>query len=400
MATGAELVRALHAYCAAHAHHVVIYCVGGGSQAAGLLLGQPGGSAWLREIRIPYSKESQADTLQPFDPFAHGFVSQATAIAMADAAYRRALEMGSRSTDALAFLASTHVLGLGLTASLSTARGKRGEDRVHIATRSSRGDARVQTAVLSGTREDEERATCDLLLHALAAAILPDAAVASDAQPWPQPPAPLLSAAGLAPLREASTSALLRLPNGRLLREPPFRGVVFPGSFNPLHHGHEALADLVARRFPALPLAFELSMVNADKPALTDEEIEHRVGGFTRPVFITRAPLFVDKARLFPGCHFVLGADTAVRLVDAKYYAAGELLGVMAELVWGLGVKFVVSGRLDPKTKEFFIAREQVRAALPASMVDRGFVFLDEADFRVDVSSTELRAKQARLSSM
>ena len=37
-------------------------------------------------------------------------------------------------------------------------------------------------------------------------------------------------------------------------------------------------------------------------------------------VVVTRAPLFVEKARLLPGCRFAVGFDTAVRLLMPQYY--------------------------------------------------------------------------------
>src|SRR4026209_2921420 len=88
--------------------------------------------------------------------------------------------------------------------------------------------------------------------------------------------------------------------------------LVFPGSFNPLHHGHITLAELAAERFAA-PVAFELSIANVDKPNLTPEELRRRLEQFRGrgPVFVTRAARIEEKAALFPGCVFVVGADTA-----------------------------------------------------------------------------------------
>lgn len=41
-----------------------------------------------------------------------------------------------------------------------------------------------------------------------------------------------------------------------------------------------------------------------------------------------QAPLFTDKATLFPGATFVVGYDTAVRLVDEKYYSSHDPMAV------------------------------------------------------------------------
>ena len=37
-----------------------------------------------------------------------------------------------------------------------------------------------------------------------------------------------------------------------------------------------------------------------------------------------QAPLYPTKARLFPGSTFVIGYDTAIRLVDGKYYGGDD----------------------------------------------------------------------------
>src|SRR5215218_2679474 len=68
---------------------------------------------------------------------------------------------------------------------------------------------------------------------------------------------------------------------------------VLPGSFNPLHHGHTGLAAVAAARL-GVPVAFELSVANVDKPDLDAVEVERRVAQFrdAGPVWVTRAPTF------------------------------------------------------------------------------------------------------------
>ncbi len=40
-----------------------------------------------------------------------------------------------------------------------------------------------------------------------------------------------------------------------------------------------------------------------------------------------------QQARLFPGCAFVVGADTAKRIIDPRYYGNSVVRGVSRELV-------------------------------------------------------------------
>ena len=97
---------------------------------------------------------------------------------------------------------------------------------------------------------------------------------------------------------------------------------VLPGSFNPLHAGHRTLAEVVGRRL-GCEVAFELSLTNADKPEMAADVLADRLRQFVGvgPVWVTRAAAFENKADLFPAAAFVLGFDTAVRLIEPSLRA-------------------------------------------------------------------------------
>jgi hypothetical protein len=165
---------------------------------------------------------------------------------------------------------------------------------------------------------------------------------------------------------------------------------LLPGSFNPVHAGHWSLAE-VASRLLGVPVAFELSLHNVDKPDLTSADVERRVRPFAgkADVWLTRAATFVHKARLFPGAVFVVGADTACRIVADQYYADSAAHRQAARTLADLQCGFLVAARADATGKLQTLAD----LALPAEWQSL-FRSIDLGDFRMDLSSTQLRAKR------
>lgn len=134
-------------------------------------------------------------------------------------------------------------------------------------------------------------------------------------------------------------------PSGLLwfdLRDPR-KVAIFPGAFNPLHEAHRELA-WAAHTYLGREVMYELSIENADKGHLGYEACGERLSHFQRDtdvVILTRAPLFLDKARLFPGTTFVVGYDTAERIVNPSYGPVEEILQGIEDL----GCSFVVGRR-------------------------------------------------------
>lgn len=176
------------------------------------------------------------------------------------------------------------------------------------------------------------------------------------------------------------------LPDGSFAQviEPPPRGVL-PGSFNPLHSGHRELRS-AAERWLKGPVYYELSITNADKPPLDATEIQRRASQFEHPLWLTDAPTFAKKAELLPNAAFIVGADTAARIVLPRFYGGREsALREALEGIRELGCWFLVAGR-------FYEGRFLTASDIP---IPQGFedLFkpLPESEFRIDLSSTDLR---------
>ena len=133
----------------------------------------------------------------------------------------------------------------------------------------------------------------------------------------------------------------------------PPRTVIISGSFNPLHFGHESLAQRAVAEAPnsSGEYYFEISTVNVDKGTISAEEMERRVDyiiGRGHSCLITNAILFDAKSELFPNCIFAIGFDTYVRVVNPKYSprVTGGIEATMAR-VEANGCEFFVGGRIS-----------------------------------------------------
>lgn len=177
-------------------------------------------------------------------------------------------------------------------------------------------------------------------------------------------------------------------PDGTLARSTPPPRSVLPGSFNPLHDGHLLLAR-VAQELTGAPVAFEISVTNVDKPPLAAADVRARVAQFAgrARVELTRAPTFVEKSRLLLAVTFVVGADTAERLVATRYYGDETRMNAALEEMADRGCRFLVAVRLDGAGR----VRSLADAAIPPKF-SQLFTAIPESRFRIDASSSAIRA--------
>ena len=373
-----QLISALHA----SGRKAALAITGGGSGAVGALLRVPGGSRLLIEAQVPYD----ALALATFLGFAPARACSAdTAIAMAQNARARAARLAPSDTD---------LVGLGATAALVSDRPRKGEHRFHIAFANSAGVAHCTAMMTKGRRD--RAAEEDLVSRAIVLWLARGCGITA-----PSPRSLLDSDEHFSEMVVTTVDTIDQLlagqldrvtvqPDGQMVLIAPRPLVLFPGSFNPIHAGHVLLAQ-IAEELRQQPLAFEISVINVDKPPLASKTVRHRLAQFAwkSPVELTRAPTFVEKSRLFPKTTFVIGSDTAERLVAPKYYGDDEVrMHVALEEIGKSGGNFLVAVRVD--------AMGRVRALsdipVPRRYADL-FTEIPEHRFRLDTSSSEIRAR-------
>src|SRR6266478_2929085 len=387
-----QLISALHG----SGRKAALAITGGGSGAVGELLRVPGGSRLLIEAQVPYDELA----LAAFLGFAPAQACSAdTAIAMAQTARARAARLVPPKTEGGTDLVGPDLVGpdlvgLGATAALVSDRPRKGEHRFHIAFANAAGIAHCTCVMAKGRRD--RAAEEDLVSRAIVLWLARACGVAA-----PSPRSLIDADEHYAETGVAAVDAIDRLlageldritvqPDGQMMLSAPQPLMLFPGSFNPMHEGHVSLAR-VAEELRQQPVAFEISVTNVDKPPLAGETVRHRLAQFAwkSPVELTRAPTFVEKSRLFPGTIFVVGADTAERLFEPKYYGDDKARMHMAlEEIANSGSSFLVAVHID--------AVGRVRALndfpVPRRYADL-FTEIPEHRFRVDTSSSEIRAR-------
>jgi nicotinamide mononucleotide (NMN) deamidase PncC len=368
-ASASEFVERIHS----SGHGCVLSLTGGGSLAIPILLTVPGASATVLEVAVPYSATALADWLGgKFDQAC----SEPMARAMAMASLERACKLSSADPRTLR--------GVSITASLATTRPKRGPHRMHVAWQSAEQTVSYSCQLVKDrrSRAEEEAVAAELLLHAEVEAC----GVAAGPARAPSAEEPVTRREKRAP-KEWSELLLGERQSVPYRVDGPPR-VIFSGAFNPLHAGHRRMLELATTRCGS-PVALEISIANVDKPLLDFIEIDDRLAGLgDHPVLLSRAATFAEKAALFPGAVFVVGADTIARIADERYYGGSRerrdsAIGAIA----ARGCRFLAFGRV-------FDGRFMLPSELNLPSQLRGMCEeVCESEFRQDVCSTELRAE-------
>lgn len=397
VAVGAEasaLVERIHAT----PHRAVYAFAGAGAQALAWLHSVGGSSRTVLEAHDHYHPTSLAEAL--------GEVPARSA--SPDVAAGLARRSEARAGRLLA--SETHPgprFGLGLAATIATDRAKRGTHRVHVASADALGVASDDVVLDKGARDrtGEEALASMMLLHAAADACgvmgLPPLpfgrgevrrrsfrpspefahflqrqdrvlALGVDGRPTSEPSGPSAGAPN------QGLDGAPRRPGGAI-------GAIVSGSFHPLHGGHLRLADAAAAHLGRV-VGFEIPLRNAEKSTVDAAEVRRRAAQFfgIRPLLLTHLPLFADKAERLGDTVFVVGVDTARRVLEPRFYGGESGLRSALDRIQAAGGRFLVAGRAS---EEGFRTIDEL--AVPAGYED---LFEGLPGFRYDLSSTSLRS--------
>jgi nicotinic acid mononucleotide adenylyltransferase len=165
--------------------------------------------------------------------------------------------------------------------------------------------------------------------------------------------------------------------------------VILSGSFDPCHRKHIEMAKIASEKY-GVPVHFEISLTNVDKPPMDYISLEDRISSiqacydpdFMGDIFVTNTPLFAQKANIFPESTFILGADTMQRLFNVKYYRPQDTTQSLYRHFKEKRIDFLVFSRKGAEIDISPEVRDMITIVPENEYIDDG------------ISSTQIRIEQ------
>jgi hypothetical protein len=288
---------------------IVLAITGGGAEAIGELLKYGHGSNTLLEAVVPYNQKS-------FNLFINGepdkYCNTAAAKNLAMAAFQKGLLLEENQDT---------VIGIGCTASLSKENEREGrKHEAFISIQTAEYTSNYTLQINRQSREEEENFVAQQIIRAIA-----HACNIGDYKP----------SSLFSPPDEIRNLVLNKTKVYSFSKK--VGQLIFPGSFNPFHQHHQAMAQK-AYELTGKKVDLEVCIKNVDKPALDYEDLTNREnnlrnihGDWLNNIHMTNLSKFTEKAEFFPSSVFIVGWDTFQRIGDPKYGNLDKVMAILKE---------------------------------------------------------------------
>jgi nicotinic acid mononucleotide adenylyltransferase len=350
--------------------HVVATGAGAGVQKE--LWEVPGCSTFLSGCSFPYDAAEQEEFLG-FMP--EHFSSEENAIDLASAAYMKAYKFGGKKP-----------VGLGVAASVASTSLHRGDHRIHACVITEDKVLTFNKILEKGTGIPA-RVHDGMIADDLAFFMLVDALGISNFDP---PVRQYNDATEKAkerffarPFFSATGKRFANIPESK-------HWALMPGAYNPPHEGHFGTANNVSEDYHR-NVIFEVTAQPPHKDALSVQALLQRakvLQGHNR-IFTKKNPLYLDKARAYPGIPLVMGADAMVRLLDPKWGV--DILASFKEFK-ELKTELYIAGRTMGSK---FVTWQDIKEMLTPEQSQLFVEIARPISGHWDISSTEIRNKMA-----